>query len=296
MTLPLKDLAKLNQTIGRIQGGEFDANDVDNLLIKLRPYAGKENVFLEVAHFVAHPDARDRGIAQQSIAAFSDSLCFFIEYVNEKRPLELNAPFPAYIHRLFISQARLSDEHRLKTEFKMSHVSLIKKIESNFSVDKKTGTCTLRTNKCGVELLAALQYVTSFIHSRPAFHVRDFHRELKAVMHAQKIRFDEQTWDTQTDRISLAILCLMSNTMFALPDGNRATCKLKTDSHFRIPTGQKCLPIGSATPEPSSFGHLKILGEVTMNGSKVPLRFSFPLIDTDLDPHHHCDSSLFLLV
>jgi hypothetical protein len=32
--LQLKDLAKLNQIIGRIQAGNFDANDVDNLLMR----------------------------------------------------------------------------------------------------------------------------------------------------------------------------------------------------------------------------------------------------------------------
>ncbi|HET7867994.1 MAG TPA: hypothetical protein VFL86_26610, partial [Burkholderiaceae bacterium] len=105
MPLQLKDLAKLSQIIGRIQAGNFDANDVDNLLMKLRANAGEQTVFLEVAHFVAHPDARDRGPAQQSITAFVDSIQFFQEYVSEKRPLDLSAPFPAYVYRLFLSQA-----------------------------------------------------------------------------------------------------------------------------------------------------------------------------------------------
>lgn len=294
MTLPLKDLAKLNQTIGRIQSGQFDANDIDNLLMKLRPYAGTGRIFLEVAHFVAHPDARDRGIAQESMTAFADSMRYFMEYVSEKRPLDLGAPFPAYIYRLFLSQIRLSDERRLKAEFRMSHASLIKKIESNFSVDKKAGTCSLRTDKGGIELIAALQYVTSFIYSRPSFHIHNFHQELKKVMRAQGVNFDEQAWDAQNDRISLAILCLMSNTTFVLADGSPATCKLETENHFRILSGQRRLPIGTVTSEPSSFGNLMILGEVTIKGRKGPLRVSFPLITTDLNPHQRCDPSLFL--
>ncbi|MGF6791600.1 hypothetical protein [Paraburkholderia sp. 35.1] len=127
MPLQLKDLAKLNQIIERIQTGRFDANDVDNLLMKLRPYAVDKTVFLEVANFVAHSDARDRGLAQQSITAFVDSIQFFREYVAEKRPLDVREPFPAYIYRLFLSQTRLSDERLLKTDHKMSHATLIKK-------------------------------------------------------------------------------------------------------------------------------------------------------------------------
>ena len=128
---------------------------------------------------------------RQSITAFVDSMQYFQEYVSERRPLDLAAPFPAYIYRLLLSQARLSDERRLKAEHKMSHATLIRKIEANFSIDKKSGTCSLRNNKGGIQLVAALQFITSFIHSRAAFHVRDFHKELKDVMRAQKLTFDE---------------------------------------------------------------------------------------------------------
>lgn len=295
MPLQLKDLAKLNQLIRRIEAGHFDANDVDNLLMKLRAYAGEKTVFLEVAHFVAHSDARDRGLAQRSITAFVDSMQYFQEYVSERRPLDVGAPFPAYIYRLFLSQARLSDERRLKAEHKMSHATLIKKIEANFSIDKKTGTCSLRNNKGGIELFAALQFITSFIHSRAAFHVRDFHEEMKDVMRAQKISFDEAAWDTQADRISLAILCLVSNTEFQLANGGQASCKLETENHFRLLNGQRRLPTGVMSSEPTSFGRLMIWGEATVNSAnKAPVRISFPLIDTDLDPHEHCDPKLFV--
>jgi hypothetical protein len=295
MPLQLKDLAKLNQIIERIQAGHFDANDVDNLLMKLRPYAGEKTVFLEVAHFVAHPDARIRGLAQQSITAFVDYLQYFQEFVSEKRPLDISAPFPAYIYRLFLSQTRLSDERRLKAEHKMSHTSLLKKIEANFSVDKKTGTCSLRNRKIGIELLAALQFITSFLHSKRAFHIRDFHEELMDVLRGQKVTFSEAAWAAQTDRISLAILCLVSNTDFLLANGSQASCKLETENHFRLLNGQRRLPTGLLSSEPTDFGRLMILGEATVKvPNKAPLRISFPLIETDLSPHEHCESNLFL--
>ncbi|PUE58066.1 hypothetical protein B9Z45_07010 [Limnohabitans sp. 2KL-17] len=295
MPLELKDPVKLHQIIGRIQAGAFDENDVDNLLMKLRAYAGEKTVFREVADFVAHSEERNRGLAQESITAFVHSIQYFQEYVSEKRPLDLSTSFPAYIYKLFLSQARLSDERRLKAEYKMSHATLIKKIESNFSIDKKTGTCSMRNNKGGVELLAALQFITSFIHSRAAFHIRDFHTELKDVMRAQRVTFDEAAWETQADRISLAILCLVSNTQFVLANGSQAGCKLQTENHFRLLNGQRRLPTGMMSSEPTSFGRLMILGEAAINrANEAPLRISFPLIDTDLDPHKHCDPTLFV--
>ncbi|MDH0737323.1 hypothetical protein [Achromobacter spanius] len=295
MPMQLKDLAKLNQIIRRIQAGLFDANDVDNLLMKLRAYAGDNAVFLEVANFVAHSDARDRGLAQQSITAFVDSLSYFREYISEKRPLDVRAPFPAYIYRLFLSQARLSDEGRLKAEHRMSQATLIKKIETSFLFDKKNRTCSLRNNKGGVELFAALQFITGFIHSRAAFHIRDFHRDLKDLMRAQKVTFDEAAWDAQAERISLAILCLVSNTQFSLADGGLASCKLETENHFRLLSGERRLPTGKMSSEPTSFGRLMIVGEAKINSpNKGPLLVRFPLIETELDPHEHCDPNLFV--
>lgn len=294
MPLPLKELAKLNLIIGRIQSGRFDANDVDNLLMKLRPYAERSSIFFEVANFVAHSDARDRGLAQQSITAFVDSMRFFLEYVSERRPLNIDEPFPSYIYRLFLSQAHLADEHQLKAEHRMSRAGLVRKIEANFTVDKKTGTCSIR-GKCGIELRAALIYVIGFIHLRPAFHLGGFHKELKDVMHAQKITFNEGAWDAQIDRMSLAILCLTSNTEFVLPNGDEANCRLSTEHHFRLLSGQRRLPTGGLTSEPTSFGSLIVVGEAAVgSANKHPLRVRFPLIDTDLDPHEHCDPRLFL--
>ncbi|MDM0110574.1 hypothetical protein QTI66_00340 [Variovorax sp. J22R133] len=295
MPLPLKDLVKLNQIIQRIQAGNFDANDVDGLLIKLRGYGRGRDVFLEVAHFVAHADARNQGLAQQSITGFVDSMQYFQEYVSVQRPLNLDEPFPAYIYRLFLSQANLADESRLKADHKMSRGSLIKKIEAAFAVDKRAGTCSLRNRKGGVELRAALHFVTSFIHSRAAFHLRDFHQELKDVMRTQAVLFDEEVWDAQADRMSLAILCLVSNTPFVLANGSRASCAVETENHFRLLSGQRRLPAGDMTSEPTSFGRLMVKGEATViSENKTPLRIAFPLIATDLDPHEHCDPNLFI--
>lgn len=294
MPLPLKELVKLNQIIERIQSGRFDANDVDNLLMKLRPYAERNTTLFEVANFVAHSDARNRGLAWESITAFADSMRFYMDYTFEQRSLNIAEPFPSYIYRVFLSKAHFADERKLKAEHKMSRAALMRKIEASFTVDKKTGTCSVR-GKLGVELQAALRYVTSFIHARAAFHLSDLHKELMDLMHSQKVVFNQQTWDAQTDRISLAVLCLVSNTEFVLPNGDQASCKLATTADFRILNGHRRLPIGGVSSEPTSFGMLGISGEITATSAdKRSAQLSFPLIDTDLDPHEHCDPSLFL--
>lgn len=294
MPLPLKEIAKLNQIVERIQSGRFDANDVDNLLMKLRPYSERDSIFFEVANFVAHADARDRGLAQQSITAFVDSIRYFQEYTSDQRQLNIDEPFPSYIYRFFLSQAHLADEHQLKSRHRMSRTALVRKIETNFKVDKNTSTCRIKA-KCGIELRAALSYIIGFIRPKAAFHLRDFHAELKGIMHAQRLSFKEGAWQEQIDRMSLAILCLISNTEFVLPNGDEASCRLSSVNHFRLLSGERRLPVGGVTTEPTRFGSLIIVGDATVSSAyKQPLRVSFPLIDTDLDPHEHCDLRLFI--
>jgi hypothetical protein len=70
--LPLKDQVRVNGLIERIQKGEFDGNDIDALLIKLRPYCGDRRVFRDIADLVAHSDARDRGVLCESMTAMAD--------------------------------------------------------------------------------------------------------------------------------------------------------------------------------------------------------------------------------
>lgn len=294
MAIPLKEQTKINQLIARLELGAFDANDVDGLLIKLRPYARQRKVFREIADFVAHADARDKGLARDSMTAFADAMRYFIEYQGKKRTLDVTQPFPAYVYRLFLSQARHADEAHLKATYKLGHASLIKKIESNFALDKKANTCAIRLGKGGAELMGALQYVMGFIHSKPAFHVSDFHTEFKQVLRDEKINFDEGKLNQQLDRISLAILCLVAGTEVMLPEGDKARCSLECENHFRILQGQRRLPTGVVTAEPSSFGCLSIRGEITViaDGSP-PLQVAYPLITTNLNPHEHCDPALF---
>lgn len=293
MALPLKELIKLNKIIGRIQSGQFDANDVDNLFMKLRPYAQRDSVFFEIANYVAHSDARDRGLAQLSMTAFVDSFRYFTEYAGANRQLNIGQPFPGYVYRLFLSQISLVDEGELKAKHRMSRSTLAKKIVGGFVLDKKSGTCSVK-GKLGVELLDAISYVTSFIFSRPAFHVRDLNLDLVRLMKAQNIAFNEEAWNAQADRISLAVLCLVSSTEYVLPGGEDAHCELNTENHYRLISGERRLPTGELTSEPANFGPLTILGNATLrNGPRAGLTVSFPLIATDLDPRDHCDHRLF---
>jgi hypothetical protein len=295
MSIPLKERTKIDQLLARIVSGNFDANDVDGLLIKLRPYAGQRKVFREIADFVAHADARHKGVATDSMIAFSDRFRFFIQYNATGKVLDLAKPFPAYLFRLFLSQARQADKSRLKDDFRMSNQTLVSKIENNFQLDKATKTCSLRSGKHGKEFLGALDYVMGYLYSTPAFALSDFHSEFKEVLKEHKITFSDEELNRQLDRIGLCVFCLVSGAEIALPEGDPAKCRLGCEHHFRILHGERRLPLGGTTAEPNTFGSLTVLGEITfLAEDEKPKTILYPLITSDLNPLEHCDASLFV--
>jgi len=291
--IPLKERVKLQPLVHRIESGAFDANDIDVLLIKLRPYAKRKAVVREVADFVAHSDVRNRGVACDSMTGFADAMRFFVEYGNSRQALDLNRPFPSYIHRLFLSQTAMAEEAELRRRFHLSQESLLRKIESNFTIDKTLRLCSLRPGKGGHEFVAALQYVLGFIHSRPAFEISEFHSQLLELLSEMHIQFDAKQIAAQADKVSLVLLCLLSGTEFVLPDGDTATCALSTNHHFRILVGQRRTPIGEVTSEPSQFGSLQISGHIQVLDHGRSLNVVYPVVTTDLSPCDHCDASLF---
>lgn len=280
MPLPLKDRVKVNQIVEKILNGKFDANDVDNLLMKLRPYSIKKPIFNEVAHYVAHSDARNKGLTHTSINSFSD----FIKYLNEypgKKSLDISHPFPAYVFRFLLSQGELCDESQLKLRFKMSRQTLNKKIRDHFSVSKDNLTCTKSKNP-GSELLEAISWITGSVQIREAFHMMDFHKDLKDLLTSEKINFDRLKWERQENRITLAVLCLISNTKYILQDKSEATCVLTTADDTNSTIG----PDGKFY-----FGKLIIQGIVQIvEESKGTAAFT--LIETGIDAIDHCHKSL----
>jgi hypothetical protein len=134
-----------------------------------------------------------------------------------------------------------------------------------------------------------------FLYSKPAFKLTDFHAEFKKILIEHKIAFDEECLDQQSGRIGLCVFCLVSGAEIALPEGDPAKCSLTTEHHFRILAGQRRLPTGEVTEQPSEFGPLMIQGGITViaNGHD-PVKIGYPLITSDLHPQEHCDPSLFL--
>lgn len=290
MMMPLKDRTKVEQVLVRISTGQFDGNDIDNLVIKLRAYAGSRKIFREMGDFVAHADRRDRGIAFEAMNRVADRMRFLMEFDGENPPLDI-AVVPPYVYRLFISQTKRANERYLKDNFKLGISSLLNRIEASYVFDKREKCYRLRPGK-GLNIVEPLRYALSFVDMNPSFHIAEFHADLAALLKQEKIKYDEKALQEQQDRITLTILCTLAGSKISLSEDD-AKCILGSDHSTRILSGRWRQPNGEVTEDPKSFGNLRLDGQVPIRVRKGVVQMVFPLISTDLKVQEHCAEEMF---
>lgn len=281
---------KAQKVVDKIQAGSFDENDIDNLFMRLRAYSAGFRVFREAADFVAHNDARDRGLLNESLEAFHLSFKYFLEYgMPGVRSLDVSKPVPIYIKKLMKYQVDKCKPEDLREKFNVTPERLKSRIDNFFKDDKKTRTTQLQNFKLGRDGLATLKHLLGFIGSVPAFTGDDLAKDLLAVLQHNKLMFDEATIIAQQPTIILCVMLLMHQTKFILENGATGECRMCVEN-TRVVNGQ-----GAPSEDiGADSGEIQVLGMVSLvrpDGS--PLEVSYPIFLSGLKTIDCCDDSLF---
>ncbi len=290
MAMKASEKIKAQKVVDKIQAGSFDENDIDNLFMRLRAYSAGFRVFREIADFVAHNDARDRGLLNESLEAFHLSFKYFMEYrMPGMRSLDVSKPIPIYIKKLMKYQVDKCKPEVLREKFNVTPERLKSRIDNFFKDDKKTKTTQLQNFKLGRDGLATLDHLLSFIGCVPAFTGHDLAKDLLAVLRHNKLMFDEATLIEQHPKIILCVMLLMHQTKFILESGITGDCRMGVEN-TRVFTDQ-----GAPTEDTAvTSGLLQVMGTVSLvrpDGS--PMEMSYPVFLSDLQIIDYCDASLF---
>lgn len=281
---------KAQKMVDKIQSGIFDENDIDNLFMRLRAYSAGFRVFRESADFVAHNDARDRGLLNESLQAFHLSFKYFLEYgMPGARSLDVSKPIPIYIKKLMKYQVDKCKPEDLREKFNVTRERLKSRIDNLFKDDKKNKTTQLQDFKLGRDGLATLQHLLGFIGSVPAFTGEDLAKDLIAVLRHNKLVFDEATIISQHPKIILCVMLLMHQTKFILESGATGECRICGENTRKV-DGQDTPPEDTG----ADSGVIQILGTVSLvrpDGS--PMKVSYPIFLSGLQIIDYCDASLF---
>ncbi|EIA3184640.1 hypothetical protein V3H30_07500 [Vibrio parahaemolyticus] len=289
------DKTKAQKLVTKLEAGDFDENDVDNLFMRLRAYSHGNKVFREVADFVAHNDERNRGITNESLEAFYLSFKFFEEYTSSKKPLDITSPFPLYIKKLMKYQIDKSEESKLKQDFNVSKERLKSRLDSIFAEDKKALTASMKKGKMSEQTFRAIQHILSFIGSQPAFDQTEVVSELLRVIKANKLVVNDTEFLKYSDRIVICVMLLLHEAKFDYGANKQGYCLISSEK-TSISHNQVFVDVnGNPVEHEESFGKLQVLGHVVLDKDGKDLTICYPLMTTSLEVEAWCDEEMFVI-
>ncbi|MDD1976965.1 hypothetical protein [Pseudomonas tussilaginis] len=234
--MKLAEKVKAQKLLKNIESGSFDENDVEMLLMRLRPYAGDNHVFREAADFVAHNDERYKGLVNHSLDGIALSMKFFQEYgMDGKAPLDMTKEFPGYIKSFLLYQTDKYPEAELREKCSLSRRQAREIINDVIKNSPTAGYCVLKEN-LKPKKLELLRLLFSMVISKPVFTRGQFLSELKRVVYENDIELDEAKFDAQADAIIVLFALLIHEVPFKLSFGCNAVCHLYVYEQDQNPT------------------------------------------------------------
>jgi hypothetical protein len=287
--------AKAQKLVLKLESGNFDENDVDNIFMRLRAYSHGNRIFREVADFVAHNDERNQGVAAESLEAFYLSIKYFLEYVSPKISLDIGSPFPLYVKKLMKYQIDKCKDSDLKEKFNVTKHRLKSRIDTIFSEDKKNKKAFMKKPKISEDTLKALQHILSFIGSHPAFDQEQVISELLAVFRVNKLNVNKDELLKHSDRIVACVALLLHEATFEYGAHKQGYCKVSCEK-TSIPYNQKFVDQdGNPVELNESFGNLQVIGCVLLEKDGKDLTVCYPLMTTNLSAEDWCDDDMFVI-
>lgn len=280
--------------VNRIQTGEFDENDIDNLLMKLRGHSKGSMVFREIADFVAHNQDRDRGITSQSLQTMYLMMRYFREYTEGDQTLDVFSPFPQWIKTLMILQVDKFYDANIKDQTGLTKSGLKKKIKNAFQHDTANDLAVPSDYASVMKLFPALQYVLGRIVVSPVFHQDTVISQLLTVLESNRLNVDRSAFSIQKAHITLCIMMLLHDTHFTIGGNAIGHCQLASEN---IPTPNATsykTADGNTVRVLNTYGILRIMGVVPTGGPPSNLSIAYEIMGTNLEASQWCDPALLV--
>ncbi|MDC5305315.1 hypothetical protein NRA40_10490 [Acinetobacter baumannii] len=276
---------KFLKIIKKLESGNFDENDIDNLFMKLRPYCKNHKKFLELSHFVAHNDIRDRGLINTTLEHMYFSFQFATMYsLKDGVGLNIMEPFPLWILKLIKYEAYEIDSNKFLEKYKFSRTSFLEKVKKSFKLDSKQGLAIYSKKSISPEFFSALEDCLRTVRSKIIFNQNEVIDEIISVLNSNNISFNEKNIRNNSDKIMICILLLLHNAEYEIE--SKYLGKTYIDYHPR-----KKGP--TALPSEDNYINLSITGSYKIEIEDRVLDITSPMVLTNLSVTEWCDPNLF---
>jgi hypothetical protein len=216
---------KAKKAVDRIQSGAFDELEVESLFMRMRAYSRGNKVFREAADFVAHNDARNRGIINDSIDAIYLTVKFLNEFTAEKQ-LYFDRPFPFYVLKLLEYKLASFSDAELKQGAGVSRGS-IKKILNDGFVDVEPKVSSVAKDWAITERdIKIFSFLLSRLVIGEAFSPAELVNQLVRVLSSNAIPFSEPLLRANENAVVLSFALLTHRAEFQLSAGGRGSTEI----------------------------------------------------------------------
>lgn len=207
------ELNKLNDLIEKIESGIFDCNNVDSLFIKLREFSGKNNLFKEIANFIAHNKERNEGVISDHTTANFLKYKYALSEEMKGRQFDLVKGFPSWIYSLVMIQISELDERECKSKYNKTKSGLRERMRQTFVF--KDDVCKLKGKMKKDDFNTFTSLLSSFtLNGGGIFSTEDLFGEIVLCLKQNNILFSDEKLRAQKDKVILSIFLLMHNTEF----------------------------------------------------------------------------------
>jgi hypothetical protein len=270
----LAEKIKVKKAVNRVESALFDENDVETILMKLRAYSSGFPLFREIADFVAHNDARDKGILKSEFEAVALGVKFINEYKPAKKQLELDKDFPSWVKKHLIYELDKTPPQEVQAKFGCSKKSLEAKIDKAVKVNNKTKTATVSLRKTAQSTIDAIVILLSGVRFEDRITDDLIFDSIVGVLHENQIEVNIEKFTVQKSKIIISILYLIHNTKFSVIEGvvgiSRLGCEDFSPKIVDIDSGGR------------GFGNLNILCFVPSEIDGKKMTFVTPVITTSI--------------
>lgn len=291
------DKERIQKIIKRMESGDFDENDVYNILMALRAFPYGNEVFVEIAHFVAHNNNRNQGITFRSLEAADLTLKYFINYPFQKKQLNLQKSFPLYLIKFMKYQIDKCEEKNLKKKFKMNKKQLKKLIDSTFSLNEKEQTASLKEDNFSEKTYSILKYLFGFISIGNIYNQDQVISEFIKVIKANKLIVNETEILKHSNKITVCVMLLLHKTEFEYGCYGPSYCKISCEKEAII-YNQKPQNFIDKNKGPAkakdSFGNLRVMLHYTIDLIGKKQNVNYNLMETNVSTEDWCDKEMFI--
>lgn len=286
---------RAQKILAKIETGNFDENDIYNILMTLREYSKKEEhpIFREIADFVAHNDERDKGIIVEHVEKMYLKHRYSLDYTLKNKTLNIIHPFPIYVKKLIENLIDECNEAELKKNCNMSKQLLKSRINTLFHEDKENKTLSMKEQKTddnALKIVNALNYLINLMHLRHNPNESIFNQdqlivEFIKVLKANDLEVKDNEVIKYADKITVCIILLLHFTKFKMKGFKSAFCLISHENNF--------ISYDQRVNDKEPLGNLFISVVIQLDWDGNDYLFAYNVITTNASAKDWCNEDLF---